>query len=70
MGGVSSAQDCIEFLASGATLVGIGTSLFVDPHLPGRILDELPALLDRHGAASVDDLVRIAHDQVSSSSRA
>jgi dihydroorotate dehydrogenase (NAD+) catalytic subunit len=70
MGGVSSAQDCIEFLAAGATLVGIGTSLFVDPHLPGRILDELPALLDRHGAASVDDLVRIAHDQVSSSSRA
>jgi dihydroorotate dehydrogenase (NAD+) catalytic subunit len=70
MGGVSSAQDCIEFLAAGATLVGIGTSLFADPRLPGRILEELPALLDRHGAASVDDLVRIAHDQVSSSSRA
>jgi dihydroorotate dehydrogenase (NAD+) catalytic subunit len=70
MGGVAGAQDCVEFLAAGATLVGIGTSLFADPHLPGRILDELPALLDRHGAACVDDLVRIAHDQVSSSSRA
>ena len=30
-----AAQDCIEFLAAGASLVGIGTSLFADPR-PAR----------------------------------
>lgn len=70
MGGVASAQDCIEFLAAGATLVGIGTSLFADPHLPKRVLPELGDLLLRHGARGVGELVGVAHPRVSSSTRA
>ena len=50
MGGVASAQDCVEFLAAGASLVGIGTSLFADPGLPERLLPELGQLMRRHGA--------------------
>ncbi|HEY2789420.1 MAG TPA: dihydroorotate dehydrogenase [Gaiellales bacterium] len=70
MGGVASAQDCIEFLAAGASLVGIGTSLFADPHLPERILPELGDLLARHGARGIGELVGVAHPRVSSSTRA
>jgi dihydroorotate dehydrogenase (NAD+) catalytic subunit len=70
MGGVANAQDCIEFLAAGAAVVGIGTSLFADPELPGRLLPELGALVRRHGARRIGDLVGVAHPQVSSSSRA
>ena len=35
MGGVASAQDCLELLAAGACVVGLGTALFRDPALPG-----------------------------------
>jgi dihydroorotate dehydrogenase (NAD+) catalytic subunit len=70
MGGVSSAQDCIEFVAAGATMVGIGTSLFADPDLPQRVLHDLPLVLHRHGAAGIGELVGAAHPPVSSSTRA
>ena len=70
MGGVASAQDCIEFLAAGASLVGIGTSLFACPGLPERVLPELARLMRRHGAEAIRDLTGAAHPQVSSSTRA
>jgi dihydroorotate dehydrogenase (NAD+) catalytic subunit len=70
MGGVASAQDCVEFLAAGACLVGIGTSLFADPGLPERTLPELSRLVQNHGAESVAELVGVAHPRLSSSTRA
>ena len=39
MGGVASPRTCIEYLAAGATVVGVGTALFRDPGCrpdPGR----------------------------------
>ena len=70
MGGVATAQDCIEFVAAGATMVGIGTSLFGDPGLPRRVVDELPELLRRHGAGGIGELVGVAQPPISSSTRA
>jgi dihydroorotate dehydrogenase (NAD+) catalytic subunit len=54
MGGVASAQDCLELMAAGARVVGLGTALFRDPALPARILAELPALIADHGFAGVE----------------
>jgi dihydroorotate dehydrogenase (NAD+) catalytic subunit len=61
MGGVASAQDCLEFLAAGASLVGVGTSLFRDPGLPLRLLDGLRQLLDERGVCRLDDVIGFAH---------
>ena len=44
-------QDVSEFLAAGATLVGIGTALFRDPGVVGRASAELLADLERRGAS-------------------
>jgi dihydroorotate dehydrogenase len=41
-------------LAAGARVVGLGTALFRDPALPGRILAELPGLLADHGFSEVE----------------
>ncbi len=41
MGGVTSAQDVVEFLACGARHVALGTVLFADPDAPKRIREEL-----------------------------
>ncbi|WP_455384940.1 dihydroorotate dehydrogenase [Acidihalobacter prosperus] len=48
-GGVASAEDALEFLIAGATAVGVGTALFYDPLILGRINAGLIAYLDRHG---------------------
>jgi len=70
MGGVASAQDCMEFLAAGAAVVGIGTALFADPHLPGKVVAELEGCLRERGHAGPAELVGAAHPPVSSSTRA
>jgi dihydroorotate dehydrogenase (NAD+) catalytic subunit len=41
MGGVTCAQDVVEFLACGADHVALGTVLFADPEAPRRIREEL-----------------------------
>ncbi|MBN2446065.1 MAG: dihydroorotate dehydrogenase [Phycisphaerae bacterium] len=57
MGGVTTAQDAIEFMLAGATAVAVGTALFVDPTTPLKIAGGLSAYLDERGLGSVSDLV-------------
>ncbi len=61
MGGVESGQDCLEFLAAGASAVAVGTSLFRDPALPARLVEELRDALRARAVCSVDDVVGLAH---------
>jgi dihydroorotate dehydrogenase (NAD+) catalytic subunit len=61
MGGVSTAQDCLEFLAAGASVVGVGTSLFRDPGLPLRLLAELPQLMTDRAVSTIGDAIGLAH---------
>ncbi len=61
MGGVATAEDVVEFLAAGATAVGIGTALFRDPGLPAKVLSELQTEVDRRALSSVAELVGAAH---------
>jgi dihydroorotate dehydrogenase (NAD+) catalytic subunit len=57
MGGIATAEDALEFIIAGATAVQIGTANFADPFLWSRVLAGIDAYLDRHGIASVQDLV-------------
>jgi dihydroorotate dehydrogenase (NAD+) catalytic subunit len=52
-GGVTTAEDAIEFLLAGATAVGVGTALFYDPLVLPRINQGIAAYLDRHGLDSI-----------------
>lgn len=56
-GGVVSAADAVEFMLAGATAVGVGTGLFYDPLMMKAINAGLLEYLERHGLASVKDLV-------------
>ena len=55
-GGITSAEDAIEFLIAGASAVGIGTALFYDPLICPKINAGIAAYLSRHGFASVSEL--------------
>ena len=56
-GGITSADDAIEFLLAGATTVGVGTALFYDPLVCQKINDGIAEYLARREVGSVADLV-------------
>lgn len=56
-GGITTANDALEFIIAGATAVGIGTALFYEPLVCPRINAGILEYLDRHGFARVADLV-------------
>jgi dihydroorotate dehydrogenase (NAD+) catalytic subunit len=56
-GGITSANDALEFLIAGASAIGIGTALFYDPMAAKRINEGIAAYLQARGLASVTELV-------------
>ena len=60
MGGVSSAQDVIEMMMAGASAVEIGAANLVDPFTCPKIIEELPAVMDRYGIENLTDIIGIA----------
>ena len=56
-GGIRTATDAIEFIIAGATAVGVGTALFYDPLACRKINDGILDYLERHGFASVQNLI-------------
>ena len=56
-GGISSAEDAIEFLLAGATTVGVGTALFFDPLICDKINKGISNYLETNNYTSVNDLV-------------
>lgn len=57
LGGISSAQDAIEFLMAGATAIEIGTANFIDPAIAYKIKTGINDWLDSHGCASVQEII-------------
>jgi len=57
VGGISSLDDVMEFLITGATAIQIGTANYFDPTLSMRILDELPAALQCLSAKGISEIV-------------
>jgi dihydroorotate dehydrogenase (NAD+) catalytic subunit len=55
-GGITSVTDALEFIIAGASAVGVGTALFYDPLVCGKINDGIAAYLDEHGFKNVSDL--------------
>ena len=51
-----TAQDVIEFIMAGATLVQIGTANFIKPDVAIDIVDGLAEFMDREGIASLDEI--------------
>lgn len=56
-GGITTANDAIEFIIAGAATVGVGTALFYDPLVCGKINAGIKDYLHRHNLESVADLV-------------
>ena len=56
MGGITCAEDAIEFLMAGATAVQVGTANFTDPLVCPKIIEGLNAWCDSHGVENISEL--------------
>ena len=59
MGGITCAEDAIEFIMAGARAVQVGTANFTDTLAMPKIIDGLNAWLDRHGIADISEICGI-----------
>jgi tRNA-dihydrouridine synthase B len=62
MGGVSTAEDVIEYIMAGATAVEVGAANLVDPYASKVIVDNLPAVMDKYGIKNLNDIKGCAHN--------
>ncbi|BAL83391.1 putative dihydroorotate dehydrogenase catalytic subunit [Selenomonas ruminantium subsp. lactilytica TAM6421] len=60
MGGISSAEDAIEFLLAGASAVAVGTANFHDPAVTMKICDGINDYLAQQHLESVQDIIGAA----------
>ena len=56
VGGVASAEDALQYIIAGASLVGVGTSAMRDPRIPERIVAGLEAWCANHNVKSLSDV--------------
>ena len=59
MGGITCAEDAIEFLMAGATAVQVGTANFTDPYAMPKIIKGLNEWCDRHGIENISSLTGV-----------
>lgn len=57
IGGIRSASDALQYILAGASLVQVGTALFIDPDVAHQVHDGIAAYLARHGADALSGLV-------------
>ncbi|MFB2844000.1 dihydroorotate dehydrogenase, partial [Aeromonas jandaei] len=61
-GGISNANDVIEYMLAGATAVQVGTATFVNPATMISIIDDLSEWCANHGVNRVSDLTGLLDD--------
>lgn len=58
MGGVYTAEDVIEMFLAGASAVAVGTANFTDPYICPKIIESLPAVMDKYGISTLENLIQ------------
>jgi len=57
VGGISTADDVIEFMSAGASAIQVGAQNLVDPFACPNIINELPKKMDEYGIGSLKDII-------------
>ena len=59
LGGISTAEDAIEFFMAGATAIEIGTANFLDPAVTIKVRDGINNWLDKHGCSDIHEIIGV-----------
>jgi dihydroorotate dehydrogenase (NAD+) catalytic subunit len=57
VGGIRSAEDVVQYLLAGATLVAIGTAALISPRVPEQVVRDLAHWFSQHGIRSPRDII-------------
>ncbi|MBR6012288.1 MAG: dihydroorotate dehydrogenase [Selenomonadaceae bacterium] len=57
MGGISSAEDAVEFFLAGASAVSVGTANFLNPSVTMKIYDDLEKYLQRKNFSNIKEII-------------
>ncbi len=60
MGGVMSGEDVIEFMLAGASLVALGTGLFVKPDLILSVKEDIEKYMNQHNINDINEIIGAA----------
>ncbi len=60
IGGISNANDALEFLMAGASAIQVGTMTFVNPRACVEIIEGIEAFLQQEGVSSVTEIIGAA----------
>jgi dihydroorotate dehydrogenase (NAD+) catalytic subunit len=63
IGGVTKAEDVVEYMLAGASAVGVGYAGFRNPTALITIIDDLAAWCEERGIAKVSELIGAVHDE-------
>jgi len=58
MGGIMTAQDALEFIIAGATMVAVGTMNFVDPQSPAAVLKGIKEYMKKNKIDNFNHLIK------------
>lgn len=61
MGGISSAEDVLEFMLAGATAVEVGAANLTEPYACRDIIKALPDMMQKYGIEKMSDIIGGAH---------
>ncbi|MCR4778376.1 MAG: dihydroorotate dehydrogenase [Lachnospiraceae bacterium] len=57
MGGITNAQDALEFLMAGAKAVSIGTANFANPYVTMEVIDGIEDYLKKNNISDINDII-------------
>ncbi|MFT5169631.1 MAG: dihydroorotate dehydrogenase (NAD+) catalytic subunit [Lysobacterales bacterium] len=57
MGGIATADDALQFLIAGATMVAVGTYNFIDPSAPVKVVDGIRDYMKQHKIDNIKHLI-------------
>ena len=57
MGGIANADDALEFIMAGATMVSVGTANFNDPLTTIKVVDGIRDYCAKNGVADINELI-------------
>ena len=57
MGGISNAEDALEFIMAGASAVAVGTANFRNPYTTVEVVDGIQAYMQQHGVEDINTLI-------------
>ncbi|MFA9464242.1 MAG: dihydroorotate dehydrogenase [Velocimicrobium sp.] len=57
MGGISTAEDALEFIMAGASAVAIGTANFINPYATLDVIEGITDYMNRHKIECINELI-------------